>query len=457
MKRRAVTTWVACPTLPTHPTYPACPTNPAYPAHPIRPVCRAILASILAIIVLGSGWAGCASHDRRPTPPASPLALGWISPAAGDTVAGLVGLEVEIHGAGVRSVIFLASGVPVDTATAPPWAGQWRCRRIEAPAPVVLQAVVQRDDGSAVTGGQIRVWVVPNRPPGLTLRVPRPTTWLERRADARLEAVALDPEDGTLPPGRVHWTGSALGRPTTGSVLPLEILREEEQRIVVEAADRWNECASETLKVRPFRYRVAETPSACADNAAIAVRAMDPTGLSTALADSFLFLPCADEATSAGWPLTWPRSAFLEMVGAWLLATSTTQVEFEWSPVRVNAWRTGRDERAWMECAQDSIRFLRLPAPPDTGIGTAATDGGTSRTERTAAVGSVMQLSLRRLPGGSWRITTWRELATGDGQSLAGLLASAAGLPAPRAGAGCQVSPMPRPPPRTRSRGSHPR
>jgi hypothetical protein len=260
--------------------------------------------------------------------------------------------------------------------------------------------------------------------------LPHPATWIERKAGTRLEAIAVDPEDGPIPPERVRWTGTGLGRPVSGTVLPLEILREEKQTIVVEAADRWHECAGETLTVRPFRYLVAETPSACADNAAAAIRAMDPAGLATALTDSFLFVPCAGEAASAGWPPTWSRHEFLEMAGAWLLAPSTAQVGFDWTPLHVNAWRTLKDERAWMECSKASIRFRENRAPPGTAIRTPG-------TELTAAVGSTMLLSLRRLPGQPWRITIWRELATGEGRSFAGLLATGLGLAAPRAGAGC--------------------
>lgn len=389
--------------------------------------------------ILAMTLIGCETRDKRPTPPASPLAFGWISPAAGDSVAGLVDLEVEIHGNGVRNVVFLVGGIPIDTTTAAPWTGHWHCRNIDAPIRVVLQAVVQREDGSALTGGEILVWAVPNAPPQITLLLPRPATWIERNAGTRLEAAVVDPEDGPIPPERVRWTGLALARPVTGAVLPLEILREEEQRIVVEAADRWNECARETLAIRPFRYLLAETPAACADNAAAAIRAMDPGGLAAMLADSFLYVPCTDEATSAGWPLTWSRSEFLQMAGAWLLAPSTAQVGFEWTPTHTDAWRTAKEERAWMECAQASIRFRDNGGSP----GAAAEAPG---IELTAAVGSTMQLSLRRIAGEPWRITGWRELATGDGRSFAGLLASTMGLPAPRAGAGCLFSPMSRSP-----------
>jgi hypothetical protein len=389
--------------------------------------------------VLAMTLVSCGTRDKHPTPPASPLAFGWISPAAGDSVAGLVDLEVEIHGTGVRNVVFVAGGIPIDTTTAAPWTGHWQCRNIDAPIRVVLQAVVQREDGSALTGGEILVWAVPNAPPQITLVLPRPATWIEKNAGARLEAAAVDPEDGPIPPERVRWTGLALARPVTGAVLPLEILREEEQRIVVEAADRWNECARETLAIRPFRYRLADTPAACADNAAAAIRAMDPGGLAAMLADSFLYVPCAGEATSAGWPFTWSRTEFLEMAGAWLLAPSTAQVGFEWTPVHTDAWRTAKDERAWMECSQASIRFRENRGSP--GVAAEA-----SEVELTAAVGSTMQLSLRRIAGEPWRITGWRELATGEGRSFAGLLASTMGLPAPRAGAGCLVSPESRPP-----------
>jgi hypothetical protein len=399
------------------------------------PARTSILAPTLSWI-LAMTLGGCGTPDKHPTPPAPPLAFGWISPAAGDSVAGLVDLDVDIHGTGVRAVVFLAGGIPIDTTTAAPWTGHWHCRNIDAPIRVVLQAVVQREDGSALTGGEILVWAVPNQPPQITLLLPRPATWIERSTGTTLEAVAVDPEDGPIPPGRVRWTGVGLGRPVTGAVLPLEILREEEQRIVVEAADRWNECARETLAIRPFRYLVAETPSACADNAAAAIRAMDPAGLAAMLADSFLFVPCTDEATSAGWPFTWSRGEFLEMAGAWLLAPSTAQVGFEWTPLHVDAWRTTKDERAWMECAQASIRFRENRGSP----GMAVEAPG---NELTAAVGSTMQLSLRRIAGEPWWITEWRELATGNGRSFAGLLASAVGLPAPRAGAGCMVSQVP--------------
>jgi hypothetical protein len=397
-----------------------------------------IPASILAsslLWTLAMPLGGCGTYDKHPTPPSPPLALGWISPAAGDSVAGLVDLEVEIHGTGVRSVVFLAGGVPIDTTTAAPWTGHWHCRNIAAPTRVVLQAVVQREDGSASAGGEILVWAVPNQPPRITLLLPRPATWIERRTGTRLEAVAVDPEDGPIPPGRVHWTGLGLGRPVTGAVLPLEILREEEQRIVAEAADRWNECSRETLVIRPFRYLVADTPSACADNAAAAIRAMDPAGLAAMLADSFLYVPCTDEATSAGWPFTWSRGEFLEMAGAWLLAPSTAHVGFEWTPLHISTWPTAEDERAWMECARASIRFRENRGSPGV---TVETPG----TEVTVAVGAIMQLSLRRGAGEPWRITGWRELATGEGRSFAGLLASTMGLPAPRAGAGCLVGPV---------------
>ena len=168
------------------------------------------------------------------------------------------------------------------------------------------------------------------RLPQITLVLPRPATWIEKNAETRLEATAVDPEDGPIPPERVRWTGLALARPVTGAVLPLEILREEEQRIVVEAADRWNECARETLAIRPFRYLPAETPAARADNAAAAIRAMDSGGLAAMLADSFLYVPCTDEAASAGWPFTWSRSEFVEMAerGSWR-RFPTAQVGFE--------------------------------------------------------------------------------------------------------------------------------
>jgi hypothetical protein len=381
---------------------------------------------------------GCVRNSKRPTRPASPLTLAWISPSAGDTVAGLVSLEVEVRGTGFRSVAFLAAGAPVDTATAPPWTGRWRCRGIDAPTPVRLSAVIQRENGSTVEGGEITVAAVPNHPPTLALRLPRPATWLERTAEARIEAVATDPEEGPLPPGRVHWTGPALARPVTGTVLPLEILAEEEQWIALEAADRWNECARETLVVRPFRYVSADTPAACAANAAAAIRALDPAALSCALADSFLFVPCAGEAGSAPWPPAWNREAFLEMAARWLRAPSVARVEFDWGATRVDEWQAGSSQRAWMECAGALVRFREV---------TAATGSapGTSETLVTAADGSVMQLSLRRESGGSWRIAAWRELATGGGRSFAGLLASTAGLPAPRAGAGCEVRPARRP------------
>lgn len=427
----------------------------AAPDYQVRPIFRAVALSIRASIraptllwILAMTLGGCGRHDKHPSPAAPPLALGWISPAAGDSVAGLVDLEVEIHGTGVRNVVFLAGGISIDTTTAAPWTGQWHCRNIDAPIRVVLQAVVQREDGSALTGGEILVWAVPNRPPQITLVLPRPATWIERNAGTRLEAVAVDPEDGPIPPECMRWTGLGLGRPVTGAVLPLEILRDEEQWLVVEAADRWNECTRETLAIRPFRYLAAETPTVCADNAVAAIRAMDPTGLAAMLADSFLFVPCADEATSAGWPLIWTRGEFLEMAGAWLLAPSTAQIGFEWTPVHVNAWRTTKDERAWMECAQASIRFRENGGSP----GVAAETPG---TEFTVAVGSTMQISLRRVAGEPWRIMGWRELATGNGRSFAGLLASTIGLPAPRAGAGCGVRPMSQlsGPPRSRLAG----
>ena len=394
---------------------------------------RKMASTLLWILAMTLG--GCGRHDKHPTPPAFPLALGWISPAAGDSVAGVVELEVEIHGTGVRNVVFLAGGISVDTTTAAPWTGQWHCSNIDAPIRVVLQAVVHREDGSALTGGEILVWAVPNQPPQITLVLPRPAIWIERNAGTRIEAVAVDPEDGPVPPERLRWTGPGLGRPVTGAVLPLEILREEEQWIVAEATDRRNECARETLAIRPFRYLVAETPAACADNAAAAIRAMDPTGFAAMLADSFLFVPCTDEATSAGWPITWSRGEFLAMAGAWLLAPSTAYVGFAWTPVQVNAWSTAQGQRAWMECAQTSIRFCENSVSPRMAR-------KTTGSELTAAVGSTMQLSLRRITGEPWRITGWRELATGDGPSFAGLLASTMGLPAPRAGAGCLGSPV---------------
>jgi hypothetical protein len=400
---------------------------------------RAVLVSTVVSAFTGFlaiTCGGCSRRDKRPTPPASPLALGWISPMAGDSVAGLVDLEVEVRGDAVRSVVFLASGLPVDTATAAPWTGQWRGPNFDTTVRVVLQAVVQRADGSGIVGGEIAVWVVPNRPPHLTLLWPRPTTWIERTGANRIKAVAVDPEEGPVPAGRVRWSGLALGRQVIGAVLPLEILREEEQRIVVEAADRWNECARETLVIRPFRYAIAESPSVCAENAAAAIRAMDPAGLAASLADSFLFVPCAGEAASAEWALVWSRPQFLEMAGVWLMAPSTAQVEFHWAPMRSDAWGTERDERAWMEYAETSIRFRDDRAPPGAAVPAAG-------IEVTAVAGSTMQLSLRRAAGQPWRITSWRELATGEGRSLAGLLASRSGLPAPRLGAGCLVRQQP--------------
>lgn len=398
----------------------------------VSPVVWFLAPALLCILAIT--FDGCGTRDKLPTPPASPVTIGWINPAAGDSLAGFVDLEVEIRGTAIRAVVFLAGGIPIDTTTSAPWVGRWRCPDIESPVRVALQAVVQRHDGSAVRGREIVVWAVPNEPPRITLLRPRPTTWLERVTGSRIEAVAIDPEDGPIPPGRIHWTSTGLGRPVSGTVLPLEILREVEQRIVVEAADRWNECTRETLAVRPFRYGAAETPSICADDAAAAIRAMDPAVLAAMLADSFRFVPCTDEATSAGWPPTWSRGEFLEMVETWLLASSTAQVGFDWTPLRTSAWSSGGGERAWMECAQASIRFRETRAAPGA---PAQTPG----IERTAAMGSRMRLSLQRVSGEPWRITQWRELASGNGQSFAALLASARGLPAPRAGAGCLVSP----------------
>ncbi len=373
---------------------------------------------------------GCVRHDGEAPPSSPPLAFGWVSPAAGDSVAGMVSLEVDVRGQGIDRVIFLAGGIPVDTANAAPWAGRWHCQGFAAPTRIVLQAVVQREDGSGATGGEVLVWAVPNEPPSLTLRRPRPTTWIERSAGVALEAEAVDPEDGPVPAGQVRWTGPGLERGVTGMVLPVEILREEVLQIVVEAADRWNECARETLVIRPFRYLPADTPSACADNVAAAIRAMDTAGLGAMLADSFLFVPCSSEAASAGWPAVWPQDRFVELARAWLSAPSTSQVEFIWRLVHADSWRAGTGEKAWAELADTSIRFrpvLASPGGPADSVG----------VEICAAFGSVMQLALRRSPGAPWRITAWRELATGEGRSLAGLLAAESSWPSPRPGAGC--------------------
>ena len=125
------------------------------------------------------------------------------------------------------------------------------------------------------------------------------------------------------------------------------------------------------------------------------------------------------------------------MVRRWIDQTGVAWPEWEYDSQNLAAWNQGDTLFAWF--AWDTSRLsLRAngavsPEPVDGVLAQRVLHhgrGGAADHEppsERVAVTSAHEFFLCRLPGDGWSVVAWRERRSGDGPSLASLLAAASG------------------------------
>lgn len=366
----------------------------------------------LFLVLLTAAWAGCADLRKNPASVETSRAC-LLEPAGGDTIAGIARLRAAVwSGCAVRRVVFVVDGQPVDTLDSPPWEAAWLVAAPESgrSCSIGVEARLAASDGGddLVRSPESAVWALPDRPPSIRILGPGPLRWIEYGPDIFLEAEAADPEEGPLPADRLRWSVNGSVRSIVGSRLPLSAFGVGRIHVTVEATDSWGMLGRAGTDLVLFRYRAPVDPEACLWNVAAAFRSGDLGSLTESFDGEFRFIPCAHEASAAGWPLAWTAEDMAERLGVCFKDPRWGQCAVQLPESTVATW-DGRDGRwAWASFRLD----------------THCPDGGPSGDGETAS--SVADLLLVRRRGDSWKLEEWRDLPTGGGLSFASLLARTA-------------------------------
>jgi hypothetical protein len=223
--------------------------------------------------------------------------------------------------------------------------------------------------------------------------------------DRLLVAQAYDREDGMLDASPVEWQTDE-GRHFRGSHFPSQLLSPGEHRIRCSITDRGGNRSESEAIVHAFHFEGGEHPLGIARDLQRALSALDLMALDQILDPEFRIESCGGtELAQRPDPLS--RQEFFSALES--VSRDPGIVRFLWGgQIELQAEET----RGWAVARWRHLGVL------------------VGRGERDwRMVGLSAEVILRRRPGESWRVVTWRELDRGDGPGVPGLLRS--GLPYP--------------------------
>jgi len=373
----------------------------------------ALAGLLFALVMLG----GCGRHPNRPRVPAEDRTLRWVSPTAGQTVAGAIELRVAPPGEGAtREVRYFRNGSPLGAAHAEPWSLLWIGPEEGDPTPARFTACALESGVMLGDSASIEVMVEPDRAPRIEVLLPGRALWIEQGRASELVARATDPEEGALPPAACSWT-TELGRGTRGGErLPIDELAGGLQRLRVEARDRWGRAGRLEFRLAPFRYREVHSPEDCIWNLAAGLQAMDSAAVSGTWDGSMVLLGCGQGHGETAWSKVELAAAF----GAWFRDPRVSRMECIWEIGRAQYLDPEHARHAFVELHEVQRHYV-VDAEPALASDRSSGRVVSSREGR-------MTFELTRVGEAPWRIVVWREEQPRIGPSLSESILGHAGL-----------------------------
>ncbi|MFH1143335.1 MAG: Ig-like domain-containing protein [Candidatus Eisenbacteria bacterium] len=179
-----------------------------------------------------------------------------LQPLSQATVADTVLVEIEARdSSGIARVVLLADGSIIDERFLEPWSMRWVTDGIPDSSRCVLMVLATDLSGNCSRSAECPVWVRANEPPVAEVLWPRQSAWIDlERPPGTWRCRALDPEEGDLPPERVHWFLDGSPLQPTGCEVPAPVLAPGEHRLRIEVRDGWGARAAAECRLTAFRY-----------------------------------------------------------------------------------------------------------------------------------------------------------------------------------------------------------
>ncbi len=222
---------------------------------------------------------GCSREDHiGPQPDTNAPLIRITTPLPGEWVADTAHVAIDAtDDIGVARVTLWVDGRPSASRHEEPWSFPWDTSALPDSSLHVLRAEAVDAAGNLGVSDSIGIRVRSNHAPEVRIVWPPDGLWIERgEITPPWRCVAIDPEDGILPPASVFWRCN--GSPVCQEVLACDPpgLPAGRHRVTAIAEDRWGRHGSATCSLMVFVYSDATAPGSVVEDFLAALRARRP-------------------------------------------------------------------------------------------------------------------------------------------------------------------------------------